>query len=434
MGTATTSAGVVQSYSTASTDPDGNLVRFTFDFGDGSQVSTSYVTSGASQSVSHSWPAGSYCVKALATDTQNTASSWSECLTVQVYNGGIGPTAPTNVVATTPTAGQVSIQWNAASPNGGPSIAAYKIYEGMNEDNMPLLGQTDGNTFSFVHSNIAVAGLHFYRVSAVSATEGPYTQQYAIPYHDYGVELKEWIPFVTVEDPVANYICSNEYNPCTKGWDLEAFHYDHCGPDDFQRDSVGGQYQGDNHPAFDAPDGSPGSFRVRSLINFRWNGYSVANVVVPNLAHAGETVLYRTYYHGTITVTCVMATATATKDWPTIAGGSQFALNVHSYNPVFEEYHVLPEPSIDANVTGTIDAAGTMGISYVVDNFPSHGIRVIQDGATQVTFLPTDASCVDSQSSTDIKAGLESSHSGSFSFGPATRNVYLGSVPSTKCP
>jgi len=76
-------------YSTSATDPEGDQVQFTFDWGDESQSSTGFVASGQSASASHSWVIpGTYSVKAYATDALGAPSGWSSILTVVIAAPG----------------------------------------------------------------------------------------------------------------------------------------------------------------------------------------------------------------------------------------------------------------------------------------------------------------------------------------------------------
>ena len=88
------SAGTSYSYSTIATDPGGDQVKYTFDWGDGTTPTvTGLVTSGVSASASHSWSsAGTYRVKAMATDSGGASSGWSSALTVIITTGA--PTTP----------------------------------------------------------------------------------------------------------------------------------------------------------------------------------------------------------------------------------------------------------------------------------------------------------------------------------------------------
>lgn len=77
--------GVSYSYSASATDPDGDKVKYTFDWGDGTTSETALVKSGSKTSVSHIWSIpGSYQVKARATDSKGGASSWSAALIVTI--------------------------------------------------------------------------------------------------------------------------------------------------------------------------------------------------------------------------------------------------------------------------------------------------------------------------------------------------------------
>jgi len=73
-------------YSTSATDPDGDKVKYTFDWGDGKTSTTGYVKSGVSSSASHKWSsAGTYQIVSRATDSKGRSSvSWSEPLAVTI--------------------------------------------------------------------------------------------------------------------------------------------------------------------------------------------------------------------------------------------------------------------------------------------------------------------------------------------------------------
>ena len=75
----------IYSYFTYSFDPDGDPVRYTFDWGDGSATTTDLFNSGATASASHSWSkAGSYRIRAMATDGVGASSGWSNPLVVTI--------------------------------------------------------------------------------------------------------------------------------------------------------------------------------------------------------------------------------------------------------------------------------------------------------------------------------------------------------------
>ncbi|RQW81492.1 MAG: PKD domain-containing protein [Methanothrix sp.] len=66
------------SFATSATDPDGDKVLYTFNWGDGSTSATSLVASGATGTATHSWTtAGTYSVTAKATDSKGASSGTS---------------------------------------------------------------------------------------------------------------------------------------------------------------------------------------------------------------------------------------------------------------------------------------------------------------------------------------------------------------------
>jgi predicted GH43/DUF377 family glycosyl hydrolase len=74
-------------FNSSATDPDNNQVKIKFDYGDGSTWESGFVDSGAIVSHSHSWSsAGTYCVKAIATDILGATSNWSSCHMITITN------------------------------------------------------------------------------------------------------------------------------------------------------------------------------------------------------------------------------------------------------------------------------------------------------------------------------------------------------------
>ena len=81
-------AGPAYAFSTSTTDPDGDQVKYIFEWGDGRVPTTSdMAVSGAVASKSHTWDnAGSYQVKVKAIDSHGAFSEWSDPLTVTINN------------------------------------------------------------------------------------------------------------------------------------------------------------------------------------------------------------------------------------------------------------------------------------------------------------------------------------------------------------
>ncbi len=92
------SSGTSYNYSVSTTDPEGDQVKYTFDWGDGNKTTTVLNTSGATVTVSHSWGyGGTYTVKVRTIDSNGAISSWSTAKTVTIT----GPSDPTTGEALT---------------------------------------------------------------------------------------------------------------------------------------------------------------------------------------------------------------------------------------------------------------------------------------------------------------------------------------------
>ena len=109
-------------YSTTAIEPDGEMLKYIFDWGDGTTSETNYVASEESAGAAHSWRAGgTYNVKAMATDSNGASSAWSSLLTVSISSvrnsPPIRPTAPTG-----PTQGKIGNDYTylaySRDPNG----------------------------------------------------------------------------------------------------------------------------------------------------------------------------------------------------------------------------------------------------------------------------------------------------------------------------
>ena len=112
--------GTVYSYSTSAIDPNGDQVKYTFSWGDGTTTTTALVNSGTAASASHKWGAvGSYLVKARAIDSKGLASAYSSSLTVKIAANS-PPAIP--AIPSGPTSGNpgksYSYTTSATDPNG----------------------------------------------------------------------------------------------------------------------------------------------------------------------------------------------------------------------------------------------------------------------------------------------------------------------------
>jgi hypothetical protein len=83
------------SYTSSSTDPDGNQIRYGFDWGDGKSSASGLINSGTAASVSHSWDrAGTYNVRVNATDSRGGKSAYSAPKSVVISAANRPPAAP----------------------------------------------------------------------------------------------------------------------------------------------------------------------------------------------------------------------------------------------------------------------------------------------------------------------------------------------------
>jgi hypothetical protein len=86
--------GICYRYATSATDPEGDRIKYTFDWGDGTTTTTHLVKSGAEQIASHKWTkAGTFQVKARATDSRGASSGYSSSLVVKMSGSKRAPMA-----------------------------------------------------------------------------------------------------------------------------------------------------------------------------------------------------------------------------------------------------------------------------------------------------------------------------------------------------
>jgi chitodextrinase len=93
------------SYSTIAVDPDGDQLKYTFDWGDETKSTTSLINSGVTASASHIWSkAGKYEIKAMATDSKDGLSQWSASFNVTINTPPVKPNAPSGPISGRPGA------------------------------------------------------------------------------------------------------------------------------------------------------------------------------------------------------------------------------------------------------------------------------------------------------------------------------------------
>jgi len=87
--------GSTLSYSTSTTDPDGDQIKYQYDWGDGSSEWTGYHNSGEPVSAGHAYASsGEYDIRVRAQDTSGLQSDWSPALTITINAAPVQPETP----------------------------------------------------------------------------------------------------------------------------------------------------------------------------------------------------------------------------------------------------------------------------------------------------------------------------------------------------
>ena len=129
-GSPEAAAGSLCSYTTSARDPEGDKVRYTLDWGDGSPSVTDQVPSGTIAGASHAWNnAGTYMVKAMATDSKGASSGWSSALTVTVKSNK-PPSIPSKPSGATNAAARSSYSYSTSATDPEGDQVKYTFYWG----------------------------------------------------------------------------------------------------------------------------------------------------------------------------------------------------------------------------------------------------------------------------------------------------------------
>ena len=150
-GPGTGDPGVSYSFSATTTDPDGDQVAFKFDWGDGTESGwTSFVNSGSSASMSHSWSGQmTYEVKAKAKDTYGGQSAWSAGHDIVIGQPPATPSSPSG-----PDSGMrdVSYGFSATSTDPDGDQVAFKFEWGDGSQSDWTSYVNSGSSASMSHS------------------------------------------------------------------------------------------------------------------------------------------------------------------------------------------------------------------------------------------------------------------------------------------
>ncbi len=118
-------------YATSAIDPDEDQIEYTFDWGDGTTSKSGLIDSGTSASANHTWSkAGTYQIRAQATDTRGASSPWSESLTVIINTPPSNPGRPSG-----PGSGQPGTSYTYASLGVDPDGDRIEFHNGLGRRN-----------------------------------------------------------------------------------------------------------------------------------------------------------------------------------------------------------------------------------------------------------------------------------------------------------
>jgi hypothetical protein len=251
------------------------------------------------------------------------------------------------------------------------------------------------------------------------------------PMHRYEIEIRAWIPFAVVVDPLQP---TTRFYPDTLVPPLSTISPNCYRPTltDVAKTNVTAVFRGDGHIGFE------GSYRMAQRIEFAFDNREISNfAVTAGFPHVGTTHRDKVYYRGPTSAGDILARCSNTGTAPdgTAAGrtgGNAFSVSYRGANPL-----ISSAPSFAQHVTAVIDSEGRIDLSFTVTNFPSHAIRVTRDGAIVLTATTNDVTCLSPAQVTGYSGaarvfyGLKSSHSGVLRADPkAPRSV---TVPSELC-
>ncbi len=198
----------------------------------------------------------------------------------------------------------------------------------------------------------------------------------------YKVEVKAWIPFKHVVDPVNPLrMPLGPFLGAAGG--AGAFS---CYPPFYARPAtvVKSLFRGDTH------DGFGGGYRVHYWIGFTWDGKKVADLRKGGGYGPSHRDAYFSWPRGS--KKCVQEKTGHGGLSAARAGSDGFVISGRAKNPL-----IFPErlaPPSDQVVDGVFTDDGVLHLAYKSDVFPSYGIEVTRAGVKQLTAITMDSSCL----------------------------------------
>lgn len=163
------------SFSTFAVDPDGDNVMYTLDWADGTQSCTSLINSGEAATVNHTWSrAGTYRIRAMATDSKKANSLWSKALYITINTPPSKPKKPSG-----PTSGRpgVSINYTVSSVDPDKDQMRYTLDWG--DGTQSITGFLDTGAFACMNHTWNRSGT--YQIKANAIDEGGAESAWSLP-------------------------------------------------------------------------------------------------------------------------------------------------------------------------------------------------------------------------------------------------------------
>jgi len=188
--------GISYTYSTSTTDPDGDNIYYFFDWGDSSNSGwIGPYSSGGAGSASHSWTsAGTYYVKAKAKDINNAESGWSISLTVIITQANNPPTTTCFISPSSPNGKNgwyitsVNVSLTATDPEGDAiAYTKYRIDGGAWQTyNAPFIISSEGDHV-----------LEFYSADDKGNVEIAKSTE---------IKIDKSVPYIIIQRPLPGYL------------------------------------------------------------------------------------------------------------------------------------------------------------------------------------------------------------------------------------
>jgi ribosomal protein L40E/uncharacterized protein YceK len=142
-GPSSGTAGTSYTYSTQASDPNGDTIAYTFDWGDGTISTTDYAPSGTPATAAHTWSsAGTYNIKARAIDSRGGISPWSPPLIVII---SLPPAVGSISITCFPSGAEVLVD-GVARGNATPTLLLTNLTPGSHTVKCTLAGYADNET------------------------------------------------------------------------------------------------------------------------------------------------------------------------------------------------------------------------------------------------------------------------------------------------